>query len=253
MVVFKVGCCGFPVSRSRYFKTHSLVEIQQTFYKLPSKKTLVRWRNEAPENFEFTIKAWQVITHSPSSPTWKKSGIKVPDELKDKYGYLRPTKENFEAWNMVEEAAEILGAKIIVVQTPPSFNYTDENFNNAIEFFSRVAKKTEFIIAWEPRGTWLNNLEKIREIIEKTGIIHCIDPFIKDPAVIGHTVYLRLHGRGKRWPNYKYKYTDEDLVELKKKIFRYGSVGAKEVYILFNNVYMYNDSLKFKKLLSIED
>lgn len=213
----------------------------------------MRWRNEAPEKFEFTIKAWQAITHPPSSPTWKKSGMKIPNKLKNKYGYLKPTKENFEAWSMIEEAAEILGAKVIVVQTPPSFNCTYENFNNAMEFFSRVSKKTKFIIAWEPRGTWLNNLEKIRDITEKTGVIHCVDPFITDPVSKGSTVYLRLHGKNKKWPNYRYKYTDNDLISLKEKVLKYVYMGSEEVYILFNNIYMYYDSLRFKKVLGIED
>ena len=52
MCLVKVGCCGFPVARQKYFNEFKLVEVQQTFYKLPQESTLRRWREEAvPETF----------------------------------------------------------------------------------------------------------------------------------------------------------------------------------------------------------
>ncbi|MET1127893.1 MAG: DUF72 domain-containing protein, partial [Thermoproteota archaeon] len=63
------GCCGFPLSRKRYFERFNVVEVQQTFYDPPSADTLRRWREEAPKGFVFTVKAWQAVTHPSSSPT----------------------------------------------------------------------------------------------------------------------------------------------------------------------------------------
>jgi len=71
----KDGCCGFPVGMKKYFENFDVVEVQKTFYKPPSQKTAEKWRKNAPENFEFTIKAWQVITHPPSSPTYRKAEL----------------------------------------------------------------------------------------------------------------------------------------------------------------------------------
>jgi len=78
--MIKVGCCGFPVARKEYFKNFSLVEVQQTFYKPPRMETAFKWRSAAPPEFEFAVKAWQLITHAPSSPTYRKAGIDVTDE-----------------------------------------------------------------------------------------------------------------------------------------------------------------------------
>ena len=50
----KVGCCGFPGGRQNYFSRFRLVEVQQTFYKLPRLATAVGWRQQAPPGFEFT-------------------------------------------------------------------------------------------------------------------------------------------------------------------------------------------------------
>ncbi len=244
-MIIKVGCCGFPVARRRYYERYKLVEVQQTFYKLPSIDTLRSWRAEAPSDFEFTVKAWQVITHPPTSPTWRKAGIKIDPSKKDKYGLLRPTKENFEAWEKTLEAARALDAKIIVVQTPPSFGYSEENLRNAIEFF-RSAAKPGIIIAWEPRGTWHDNPDAVRKVVEETNVIHVVDPLRHKPVKVTETMYFRLHGLGGREVNYKYKYSDEDLEKLSNTILELE--GAKEVYVLFNNVYMFDDADRFRTI-----
>ncbi len=70
MLRVKVGCCGFPGGMKKYFSQFRLVEVQQTFYKMPRLKTAQKWRQEAPSDFEFTLKAWQLITHSPTSATY---------------------------------------------------------------------------------------------------------------------------------------------------------------------------------------
>lgn len=61
----RIGWCGFPVAQKRYYGALPCVEVQQTFYQPPQSSTLRRWRNEAPEGFLFTVKAWQFITHHP--------------------------------------------------------------------------------------------------------------------------------------------------------------------------------------------
>src|SRR5512134_2608231 len=61
----KVGCCGFVVAQRQYYRLFELIEIQQTFYRLPRLETAAKWRDAAPDGFEFTIKASQLITHEP--------------------------------------------------------------------------------------------------------------------------------------------------------------------------------------------
>jgi uncharacterized protein YecE (DUF72 family) len=51
------------------------VEIDYTFYRMPSAKTIEAWRTATPEGFKFTIKASQQITH--------RQRLKVPSEALD--------------------------------------------------------------------------------------------------------------------------------------------------------------------------
>lgn len=59
----KIGCCGFAMGQQEYFRQFQVVEIQNTFYRLPRLATAEKWRRAAPPSFEFTMKAWQLITH----------------------------------------------------------------------------------------------------------------------------------------------------------------------------------------------
>jgi uncharacterized protein YecE (DUF72 family) len=67
-----IGTCGFRGNKIEYAELLSCVEIQHTFYQPPQIKTLERWRVEMPNDFEFTLKAWQLITHEAKSPTYKR-------------------------------------------------------------------------------------------------------------------------------------------------------------------------------------
>ncbi len=240
------GCCGFPCSRSKYYSLFKAVEIQQTFYKIPSAETLRRWRDEAPEGFRFTMKAWQAISHPPSSPTWRKAGIKVEAEKADRYGYLRPTKENFDAWEKTLEAAKILGADVIVIQTPASFGYNEENLRNVIEFFSSITP-SPVKVAWEPRGTWNEHPDILQKIFDEYGIIHAVDILRRKPVSRSDTLYVRLHGLGGKEVNYRYKYTDNDLRKLSELII--DEMNNKALgYVFFNNVYMLQDALRAREV-----
>ena len=71
-MTMEVGLCGFSMAQSKYALHFPVVEVQHTFYQPPAAATLDRWRAAMPAAFEFTIKAWQLITHSGSSPTYRR-------------------------------------------------------------------------------------------------------------------------------------------------------------------------------------
>ncbi|MEP7148127.1 MAG: DUF72 domain-containing protein [Acidobacteriota bacterium] len=58
----RVGTCGFRTNKQAYAELLKCVEIQHTFYQQPQVKTLEQWRGEMPDDFEFTLKAWQLRT-----------------------------------------------------------------------------------------------------------------------------------------------------------------------------------------------
>jgi uncharacterized protein YecE (DUF72 family) len=210
----KVGCCGFALGMRRYFSQFELVEVQQTFYKPPGVETALSWRRESPSGFEFTLKAWQLITHPPSSPTYRRAGVGIPPQRRDCYGFFRPTDEVMAAWHRTEEIARALEAKVVVFQCPRSF---EESVRNMREFFGSV-ERGDFIFAWEPRGEWSE--ERVASLCQGLDLVHCVDP-MKGSPLYGGLRYFRLHGG----PGYRHTYSDAEL----KRLAEMG-----QAYFLFN-------------------
>ncbi|UCE39452.1 MAG: DUF72 domain-containing protein [Thermoplasmata archaeon] len=239
----KIGCCGFARGRKNYHKKFDLVEVQNTFYMPPKSETARQWKMAAPPNFEFLVKAWQLITHSPKSPTYRRAKIMIEKDKQDRYGLFRPTKEVLDAWIKTLEICEVLKAKIVVFQCPASFRPTKENIKNMKVFFSSI-ERGAMDIAWEPRGDWPSDV--ILDICLDFKLIHCVDPF-KDMPLTQQKAYFRLHGSPPGKTMYNYRYTKSDLQLLKKKCS-----GFDEVYCMFNNVFMYDNALEFMDIMGTQ-
>jgi uncharacterized protein YecE (DUF72 family) len=238
----RIGCCGFPISLTRYAGEFSVVEVQQTFYQPPLLKTLGRWRSRVPKEFEFTLKAWQLITHESSSPTYRRLREKLSEQQKRETGGFRLSKTVMDAWHRTLECAQILDARVVLFQCPASFTPTEENKSNLRAFFREICKASGEVkglrFAWEPRGAW--RFQEVRKLCQELNLVHAVDPFVSEAATKGPG-YLRLHGRG----GYRYRYTDQDLVQLLEIARRY-----RPCYVLFNNTSMLEDARRFAKLAS---
>ena len=233
-----VGCCGWREAKAKYFQHFAAVELQDTFYEPPSVALAAKWRALAPPAFHFCVKAWQVITHQPSSPTYRKLKQRLSAAEHPFIGSFRPTEQVGLAWERTALIARTLGARVVLFQCPKSFEPTAENLGNLRMFFANVDREA-FRFAWEPRGEeWTDHL--IRGLCEDLDLLHCVDPFERE-AVYGDLLYWRLHGRG----GYRYRYSEQELRELAAMRER---LKEKDGYIFFNNVWMREDALRFQQL-----
>lgn len=234
--MIRSGCCGWSEPHGKYFQDFGVLEVQETFYQPGRRAKYEKWRAEAPGGFEFVVKAWQLITHEASSPTYRRLSAAIPAEGKNLYGSFRPTDEVFKAWEVTAEAARALAARVILFQCPASFAPTEENRDNLRGFFSRIDRGS-FVVAWEPRGEWGET--DIGSICLDLDLVHCVDPF-KAPALAGRIRYYRLHGL----PGYElgYKYSEDDLQRLLSMVI------GDEVYVMFNNYSMLDDARRFQQV-----
>lgn len=237
-MVVKVGCCGYSYFRpseyygkdwktkyksvlSAYASKFDLVEVNSTFYKIPQIKTAQKWLEEASEinkNFEFTVKAFQLITHI------------------DKF-----TKRAFWAYEKMKEICKALNAKVLLFQSPASFGPLDINFKNIRNFFREI-DRDDLILSWEPRGKWWEDVSLIKEICRDFDIICCVDP-LRNSYPWQKCAYFRLHGFGKP-TMYNYKFSKEELKKIKESARKF-----RTSYVLFNNIYMYEQALEFTKMI----
>lgn len=233
-----IGTSGFGIGRAKYVETFSCVEVQHTFYQPPKISTLERWRDAAPDDFEFVLKAWQLITHDARSPTYRRLKRQLSQREKEEAGYFRPTAIVKEAWEVTLACARALDARTVLFQCPARFTQTKENVENLEKFFQSVSHEAKDLnLCWEPRGDWDSKL--VKQLCDRHGLWHAMDPF-GAKTVTPKNLYFRLHGR----TGWRYQYEEDELHELAMMLPK-----RSRGYVFFNNVRMTQDALTFRALL----
>lgn len=233
----KIGTCGFRTTKEAYAKRLSTVEVQHTFYQPPLAATLRRWRDEMPDDFEFTLKAWQLITHESSSPTYRRLRRKLSENEMAESGAFRWKPIVKEAWDVTLESAKALNAHTVLFQCPAKFEPTKQNLKNIEKFFSKI-DRGNLNFAWEPRGPGWSD-ETVKNLCGDLNLWHAVDPFARN-TVTPDRCYFRLHGRV-RW---RYQYEDSELEELATMIPK-----DKLAYVFFNNITMIDDAERFQRIV----
>jgi uncharacterized protein YecE (DUF72 family) len=234
----RIGLCGWNGSQGGYFSAFDCIEIQSTFYDPPKVEVARKWRGAAPSGFQFCIKAWQLITHTAASPTYRRLRTPIPSGDRNAVGSFRQTEQVQAAWHRTVAVARAVDARVVLFQCPKSFLPTSENLINFSAFF-RQLDRDGFTLAWEPRGeAWTEDI--VRDLCAEYDLIHGVDPF-EVTSVHGELTYWRLHGRG----SYAYRYTDGDLVLLRRMLDKANSPG----YLMFNNFSSKADALRFRQLM----
>ena len=237
-MAIKLGMCGFTIGAKAYYKQFRVVEVQQTFYDPPPLQTLERWRAEAPPDFEFTMKAWQVITHLGTSRTYRRLRSPFDDRARAEAGGFRLTDTVLRAWDTTLRCADTLGATAILFQCPPSFRATDENIESMVQFFGVVERPGAIRFLWEPRGPWPDDV--VLELCRELALVHAVDPFIR-PSLTPELLYWRLHGNRSHYA----RYTDEELHQIHDWL---PTDPATEAYVMFNNVPRVKDVKRWREL-----
>lgn len=233
----KVGLCGWTIAQASYVRQFPLVEVQHTFYEPPADALLARWRAAVPERFEFTLKAWQLITHESGSPTYRRLKRPLPPEHLGQVGAFRSTPPVLAAWERTVECARILRATAILLQCPKSFRPTAVNIERMRTFLTTVERPAARLL-WEPRGDWPTSL--LDELCRDLDLVHVVDPMQTDTVTPGRT-YYRLHGTS----GMRHVHTDDELRRLRDTL-----VGRPDPYVLFNNLPRAADATRFSALLS---
>jgi len=219
----------YPLSRtdelkfySRYFNT---VEINSTFYRPCAPKTAESWAKRTPEDFEFTVKAWQQFTHAKAQWT--------PADVEEFQSGIQPLIE-----------AGKLGC--VLFQFPASFRNSPETLDrlkSLLERFRDSPKAVELRHAsWNEAWPALQSFGAVPAFIDEPKFKDSIRQEFEPEA--GRFLYLRFHGRkfDKWWRHehrnerYDYLYKPE---ELQPYVVRLKSVldnkAVQRAYIFFNN------------------
>src|SRR3954454_21959528 len=125
-----VGCAGFPVPATRYFREFMFVEVQETHMSLPGPGTIRRWRREAPPGFRFALLGPREVGQEGF-----RDGKVIETALKS-----------------IEAVAEELEAKTAVFVAPPEFALNKTNKVVLRDFLQGVKSRFERVVFEPPHG-----------------------------------------------------------------------------------------------------
>ncbi|MFT9849925.1 DUF72 domain-containing protein [Aneurinibacillus sp. REN35] len=190
---------------SYYSSQFSSVEVNTSFYYLPKASTIQKWYETSPEDFTFTLKAPQAITHDARLQN-------VQEDLTRFY----------QASNGLHEKA---GAHLF--QLPPSFRCSAKTYGILKAFVLSLPKEKDNVI--EFRHTSWENEETINLLrAHHVAMCHVSERRVNTKLIrTGDFIYCRLHGE-----NYATRYPEEDIETLAALITE---SGVERAYIYFNN------------------
>lgn len=198
------------LAKSKWLKFYAdhfaTLELNNSFYRLPSDKAFINWRESTPEHFVFAVKVSRFITHIK-----RLRNVEAP-------------LENFLA------RANLLQRKLgpLLYQLPPNMKRNDEVLEAFLSFLPR-----QYGHVFEFRNeSWID--DSVFDLLRRYNAGLCVFdmPGFTCPLVAtADFAYIRFHGS---IGLYSSSYSDEELSDWAKKISNLGR-NLEKVYIYFNN------------------
>jgi len=197
-----------------YTKRFTTVEINNSFYRLPSEETFAAWRAQVPRGFVFAVKASRFLTHI--------KRLRDPEEPLERFlTHAKPL-------------GPTLGP--VLYQLPPRWFPDEERLRVFLEtlptrIMPRSRQRLYHVLEFrEPRGyePW------VIDLLSEYNVTMCVHdmPGSESPLLtIGPIVYVRLHGRGRKHGG---SYPDEVLGEWAGWLMHAMATG-RDAYVYFNN------------------
>ncbi|SOD18998.1 DUF72 domain-containing protein [Pedobacter xixiisoli] len=235
---WQIGCSGFyykewkdffypkGLAQKDWFKFYcenfNTIEINSSFYKVPSPKSLDKWYNDSVADFSFTMKAPRLITH---------------------YKKLEGCKNDF--WEFNQIVSEGLKEKLayILFQFPPSFVFSEERLERLIDLLATV--NSQNVVEFRHSSWWTEIVySKLAENhIIFSGQSH---PSNLPESIIktGSNIYYRFHGKAVL---YKSEYELLVLEDFVKAI----PADTQQVFVYFNNTWGNGAITNAKQLITL--
>lgn len=187
-----------------YSQVFPTVELNTTFYHLPSVSTVKNWYAQVGDNFLFSLKASRYITHMKR---------------------LHDCKESVDLFYQRMKLKSKTGP--ILFQLPPSFKMDKDRL---LDFIKNLKKSYLHVFEFR-HDSWYN--DEIYEILNKHKIALCITDWrgkLSPEELTADFTYIRLHGPQR---TYKGFYGTQQLKKWKRKIENWSSKAS--VFCYFDN------------------
>ena len=190
-----------------YIRHFDTLELNNSFYRLPTIDAFAAWRDATPRNFIFSVKASRFLTHN------KK--LKDPENALD---------------NLLPRA-EHLGRKLgpVLFQLPPRWKVNVARLEALLEILPHERR-----YAFEFREiSWMTN--EVLRVLRRYNAAFCIYElagYHSPCEITADFAYVRLHGPGES--KYQGSYTAARLRQWGRQIEQW-SRTLKAIYVYFDN------------------
>jgi uncharacterized protein YecE (DUF72 family) len=241
-----------------YAERFDTVEVDSTYYRLPSESMVQGWADRTPEGFTMHIKAFGLMTRHPVKIEVLPEDLRDAMPVDDRGRVDRPPRElRGEVFRRFLSALEPLRStgKLggILFQFPPYVVYKDRSLEY-LEWAREQLGGDEMLVEFRHRS-WLDdeNRAETLSFLESIGAAYVtVDAPKSDtaknlvptvPAVTNGIAYVRFHGRnmgtwnkrgGSAAERFDYLYSDEELEEWAPTL-RELAQQSEHAYAFFNN------------------
>lgn len=189
-----------------YASNFNTVELNNSFYRLPTEAAFTTWRDSSPSDFVYAVKVSRFITH------------------------IKRLKNTGDAVEKFINRARILGEKLgpLLYQLPPNMHRNDEVLES---FISSLPDGVRHVVEFRHQS-WLD--EEVFQILRRYNTGFCVFdmPSISCPLIAtADFAYIRFHGSSAL---YSSCYSDEELTGWGNRLADLAS-KLKVVYVYFNN------------------
>ena len=203
-----------------YSQAFDLVELNSSYYDLPSISSASEWRKRVRDEFRFSVRC--------------------PRILVDHYGLnLLPGARLL--IERLEEVCEKLEAEVMTILIGAGSPIKESELAARVRDFLGTFSSGGTAVSLEFRG--MRPSGEVFDLMKESGAIHSVDLSNSEPRYEGRVLYSRLFGKGEE---NIYEFDDRELKEIAKK----ASAPKFEKSILaFHGVRMYRDAGRVKSFI----
>jgi uncharacterized protein YecE (DUF72 family) len=248
--------------RLRFYAEHfNTVEVDSTYYALPSERNAKLWVERTPDGFVFNIKPFALMTQHPAEVSRFPRALRemLPANQRNQSRLTRPSREILDAafqmfWSAMTPLKEARKLGMIAFQFPPYFVSRPSNFDYLASLPGRLPGASIAIEFRHP--SWVSEKAQraaTMKFLRAHGLYYTSIDAPEDKSIVpsfieatGDQVYLRLHGKNREnWfkhnitpaERYKYLYSERELQSVADGLKSLDEQGVKRAYVIFNNCY----------------
>ena len=238
-----------------YAEHFNFVEVNSTFYSIPTARVVERWARQTPTDFVFDLKLFQLLSRHSVEAKFLPPDLRQRARLNGTKVVLTPELEEIVAERILTEIEPLRGAGklgALLLQLSPAFR---PKTNGLEELNLLIGKFSETQLAVELRNRdWMMDEQK-RETLaffreHRTTLVtvdapesehFTVMPF-SDEITNPNLAYWRFHGRDEKAyvagrtvaERFDYDYSEEELEDIAEAV-QETSESTKELHLVFNN------------------